>query len=83
MKIAIAKELFHSGVLDSAQLAENPMGPGWILIVKRRWVIPEKAFEVLHNDKGETRVFKGIEAALRVAEDIGFNEMNVSRKPQG
>lgn len=79
MKIAIAKELFHSGVLKDAHLCENPMGAGWILMVRRQWVSPEKQCEVIHNDKGETRVFKGIEAALKTAEEIGFKELLVVR----
>lgn len=80
MKIAIAKELFSSGVFRNALLTEQK-GEGWILSLYK---LRGNEYEVLSNDKGETRVFKSIEAALNVAEAIGFDRLEVAReRPKG
>jgi hypothetical protein len=77
MKIAIAKELFSSGVFRNALLIEHK-GGGWVLSLYRK---NNNGLEMLTNDKGETRVFKSIEAALNVSESIGFPVLDVARKP--
>lgn len=81
MKIAIAKELFRSGVFNNVHLVRNPMGAGWNLILKGY----TRGEEVLSTDRGETRVFKGVEAAIRAAEEIGFKQLIIdidTTKPQ-
>lgn len=75
MKIAIAKELYSSCVFRNALLTEQN-GKGWILHLYRK----TGDHDVLCNDKGETRVFKTIEAGLKAAEAIGFAVLDVSRE---
>lgn len=83
MKIAIAKELFSSGVFRNALLTQEKTG-GWVLSFYRRAGHATNGSETLTNDKGETRVFKSIEAALNVSEAIGFQVLDVARKaPKG
>ena len=73
MKIAMAKELLRSGAFRNAQLVENPMGPGWILQMNRSMLIAGNVAETLSSDKGETRVFKSLEAGYKASKEIGFN----------
>lgn len=69
MKLSVARELFHAGVFEQAQIVETPMSEGWNLLL-----VGQKERRMLNNDKDLPRLFKTIEAAYRVAKDLGFNE---------
>lgn len=67
MKLNVAKELFHASAFEYARIVETPMGKGWNL-----YLCNDSEVRILSNDKGSERIFKTIEAAFKVAKDIGF-----------
>lgn len=73
MKIALAKELFHAGVLTAALICKKPMSEDWIVVLGN-----EAKGEILRNDKGLDRVFKTLDAAYKAVREVGFEEATVS-----
>lgn len=72
VKIAIVKQLFHTGVLERAVISEAPMSKGYIV----HFMMKETAY-ILSNDKGSERVFKTIETARKAIKDVGFKDMSL------
>lgn len=72
VKIAVAKQLFHAGVIRDVVITEPPMAKGFIVT----FLIGEEG-KILSNDKGCERVFKSVEAARNAVKSIGFKSMTL------
>ena len=73
MKIAMAKEIYQRGGLEFLEIVKEPMRDEWIIVL-----IKDENGEILKNDKGLDRKFKTIDAAYKVAKDIGFKRAGVT-----
>lgn len=76
MKLARAKDLFEFGILTKAEIVDNPMGSGWLLQLTGR----SGELHTIETDRGQTRVFKTLDAAFKLCEEIGFETAIVNRK---
>ncbi len=78
MKLVESKVLFSAGGLKSPRAVRAPMIDGWLLqfeVNRGRWVT-----ESLIAKSGKVRIFKRVEAAISVLDDIGFSDITISFK---
>ena len=76
MKLSRAKDLLEFGVLRGVEITANPMDSGWILQLAGR----SGEMHVLETDRGGVRVFKTLDAAFKLCEEIGFETALIARK---
>ena len=75
MKFNEAKLLFDSGALSGSILRRSQSDSGWVLEFKTH--SPISIDLILQTSKGDTRVFRSIEAAIVVLDKIGFPEITL------
>ena len=77
MEIKDLKVLFDNGALKSATVANEMMGVGYIVVFDAK--DKSQQYHISgQRTKGEPRVFKTIDAAVKNAYDIGFRRITVS-----
>lgn len=76
MKLSRAKDLLEFGVVRGVEITTNPMASGWILQLAGR----SGEMHTLETDRGGVRVFKTLDAAFKLCEEIGFETALVVRK---
>ncbi|MCP4588392.1 plasmid replication protein RepB [Pseudoalteromonas sp.] len=77
MEIKDLKMLFDNGALKAATVTEEMMGSGYVVVFNAK----NKSHQYHisgQRTKGEPRVFKTIDAAVKNAYDIGFRTVTVS-----
>lgn len=77
MEIKDLKSLFDNGALKTATVTKAMMGTGYTVIFDAK--DKSKHYHISgQRTKGEARVFKTIDAAVKNAHDIGFQNITVS-----
>lgn len=77
MEIKELKVLFDNGALKTVTVTKKMMGSGYVVIFDAK--DKSKQYHIsAQRTKGEPRVFKSIDAAVKNAHEIGFHTITVS-----
>lgn len=76
MKLSKAKDLYEYGVVMGIEIVDNPLKEGWLVQIKSR----TGDMSTLETDRGGLRVFKTLDAAFKICEEIGLETALVVRK---
>ncbi|WP_370256179.1 plasmid replication protein RepB [Marisediminitalea sp.] len=77
MEIKDLKVLFDNGALKTVTVTKEMMGAGYVVVFDAK--DKSKQYHISgQRTKGEARVFKTIDAAVKNAHDIGFRNITVS-----
>lgn len=75
MVLKEAELLFQAGALDVPVITPHESGDGWIVTLNGK----HKLNPMLETARGQTRVFKRLDAAVGVLFEIGFAEITIIR----
>jgi hypothetical protein len=73
VNIKEAELLFHAGALEVPVIKQHDAGEGWTVTLAGR----HKLNPMLETARGQVRVFKRLDAAVRVLFEIGFEEIKI------
>ena len=77
MEIKDLKVLFDNGALKAATITKEMMGSGYVVVFDAKNK-SQQYYISGQRTKGEPRVFKTIDAAVKNAYDIGFRDITFS-----
>jgi hypothetical protein len=75
VNIKEAELLFQAGALEIPVIKQHDQGEGWSVTLAGR----HKLNPLLETARGQVRVFKRLDVAVRVLFDLGFEKVNVTR----
>ncbi len=76
MNIKEAEILFQAGALDVPVIKQHESGEGWTVTLNGK----HKLTPMLETSRGQVRVFKRLDAAVRVIfEMVGFVEVKIQK----
>lgn len=75
MMLKEAELLFQAGALSVPVIKPHESGDGWTVTLNGK----HKLNPMLETARGQTRVFKRLDAAVGVLFDIGLDEIHVKR----
>lgn len=73
MELKELNVLFGAGRLASASILKFPMSDHWVLQINQKSGAPV----MLSSQRSDVRLFRTIDAAFKVARDIGFIKVSV------
>lgn len=75
MQLKELQLLFHSGNLKGCDVVRAPLSPGkWSISCNRKNDVPV----MLMAQRGNVREFSGLDSALKLVMEIGFNRFTVT-----